>query len=701
MESFFIYLLKSSSILVLFLMAYHLFLKRETFFTSNRLFLILGLAASFVFPFVTITKTIYVERSPMLSEVSEITTTMIPNLDSTPAFNWFSILFLVYALGILYFSFRLIYHIHTIQKIKKNGNVLAKDSCYHVRTDKRISPFSFFKHIFYYPNQFSNRELNTILNHEQVHVRQLHSFDILFIEIIFILQWFNPAVWFYKTALKQNLEFIADSEACGLSEDRKAYQYLMLKQTLGNHKITIANPFFNSLIKKRIVMLNQSKSKRVNLLKLFLVLPFLGLFLVGFNTKEVVKFNETEPSHLLIEEPSVEFTSPVKAEDIKRVSSNFGPAKSPFTHTMQFHNGIDLVASPGTDVMASADGKVEISAKSEENGNYLVIKHKDAYSTKYMHLKDRSVKAGDKVTKGQVIGHVGSTGKSTGPHLHFEVLKFKKAINPTSLIPFKTADKFTSPKKTEKEKKVEFVISKNTTDSELKKMKQDLAKDNVDFSYTVVHNDAREIIDISVEVSGKGENGSSFKNSYNASDDDGISPLVIFIDKANNLVSIGSKGSHKSGISKINSNSNQVWISSGDTNSKEIVIKKENGTNKVFINGEEKEIDEEFHEKNVSISVNGSSDTDSNTSIVINEGSENDSNVKVISKSDNSFKFTTTGSGNPLFVIDGKKSNEEALKKLAPSEIESINVLKGEVAEKKYGKDAKDGVVEITTKEKN
>lgn len=249
MEVFFEHLVKSSCILFLFLVVYHVFLKKETFFTSNRLFLIGGLLTSFLLPFITITKIIYVE--PTVISVTELSDsqTVISQFESPEPFDWSSFLLIIYVLGIIYFTMRFLLQLRAIQNIIKNSEVIAEDHFYHVQTNKEISPFSFFKHIFYYPKQFSITELKTIISHEKVHATGLHSIDILLTEIVLILQWFNPAIWFYKTIVKQNLEFLADSRTCETGGDKKHYQYLMLQQAADNHKITIANPFFNSIIK--------------------------------------------------------------------------------------------------------------------------------------------------------------------------------------------------------------------------------------------------------------------------------------------------------------------------------------------------------------------------------------------------------------------------------------------------------------------
>ena len=267
MESFFIHLLKSSAVLLLFITVYQLFLKKETFFENNRVFLILGPIIAVALPFITITKTILIQPSVQQKwNVSE-ETIVDPIINET--LNWSSILIGLYSIGLLYFTFRLILQYKKIIKLKKQSEIVKDAQFTHVKTNKRISPFSFFNNIFYYPKQFTEAELFTIITHEKVHVIDKHSVDVLITEIVSIILWFNPFIWWYKII------------------DKKSYQYLMLKQTVSSQTFSIINPFFNSFIKKRIVMINQQPSKKSNQLKLFIILPAIVLFLMSFNTKEV------------------------------------------------------------------------------------------------------------------------------------------------------------------------------------------------------------------------------------------------------------------------------------------------------------------------------------------------------------------------------------------------------------------------------
>jgi murein DD-endopeptidase MepM/ murein hydrolase activator NlpD len=122
---------------------------------------------------------------------------------------------------------------------------------------------------------------------------------------------------------------------------------------------------------------------------------------------------------------------PVSNHDLRRLSSFFGYRTDPFYKVTKFHEGVDFSAPPGTDVYATGDGTVVEGDRSKAGyGNQIVIDHGFGYKTMYAHLQSYKVRAGDKVKRGQIIGTVGSTGKSTSPHLHYEVWKNNKPVDP-------------------------------------------------------------------------------------------------------------------------------------------------------------------------------------------------------------------------------------------------------------------------------
>ena len=117
-----------------------------------------------------------------------------------------------------------------------------------------------------------------------------------------------------------------------------------------------------------------------------------------------------------------------------RISSGFGHRKDPFHKRMAFHSGIDINSAFGSEVVSTAKGIVEKAGWCDGYGKCVVIKHRDGYKTLYGHLSKVSVKRGQKIESGQLIGKVGSTGRSTGPHLHYEVIKNRKKLNPKKYL---------------------------------------------------------------------------------------------------------------------------------------------------------------------------------------------------------------------------------------------------------------------------
>jgi len=116
------------------------------------------------------------------------------------------------------------------------------------------------------------------------------------------------------------------------------------------------------------------------------------------------------------------------------LSSNFGKRADPFTGKQEFHKGVDFAGKEGSDVMAVGDGVVTWSGKRSGYGNLVEINHGNGYVTRYGHNEKLLVKVGDTVKKSQMIALMGSTGRSTGPHVHFEVLHNGKAVNPSPYI---------------------------------------------------------------------------------------------------------------------------------------------------------------------------------------------------------------------------------------------------------------------------
>ena len=123
---------------------------------------------------------------------------------------------------------------------------------------------------------------------------------------------------------------------------------------------------------------------------------------------------------------------PISNKDLKQTASGYGIRIDPIYKTTKFHSGMDFSANPGTDVYATGNGTVVSAGWETAYGNTIEINHGFGYRTRYAHLQSIKVKVGQKVVRGEVIGGVGSSGKSTGPHLHYEVVVKGEKVNPVN-----------------------------------------------------------------------------------------------------------------------------------------------------------------------------------------------------------------------------------------------------------------------------
>ncbi len=164
----------------------------------------------------------------------------------------------------------------------------------------------------------------------------------------------------------------------------------------------------------------KNTSKRMDVLSKELVVQSKSL-------DEILKLAK-EKNKLLAAIPAIQ---PIRNENLKQMASGFGYRSDPFTKARKFHAGMDFTAKSGTPIFATGDGIVEKADNTASGyGNHIVIRHGYGYETLYGHLSKYKVRRGEKVKRGDVIGYVGSTGRSEAPHLHYEVHKNDEVVNP-------------------------------------------------------------------------------------------------------------------------------------------------------------------------------------------------------------------------------------------------------------------------------
>jgi beta-lactamase regulating signal transducer with metallopeptidase domain len=296
METIFIYLLKSSGLIALFYIAYHFLVRKETFFNSNRWFLITGLFTSLLLPLFSIKKIVYVERPKINLEdlvVYADTNSKIQEVSAVETFDWIQLVWVSYFIIALFLLLKIAINFMSLFQMLYQKQKVKKEQFTLVDLNHNIAPFSFFNYIVFNSSLYTEEELQSILLHEKVHSREKHSFDVIVAKIFCILFWFNPFVWSYKKAIIQNLEYIADQKAVQQLQNPKVYQRALLKAITHQNCLSITNHFYQSLIKKRIVMLNTHQSKKRNSWKYILVIPALIGFVLLFQIKTIAQERES------------------------------------------------------------------------------------------------------------------------------------------------------------------------------------------------------------------------------------------------------------------------------------------------------------------------------------------------------------------------------------------------------------------------
>ena len=273
------YLLQIVAFQLLFLMAYDFLLKKETFFGWNRIYLLLTPMISLLLPFIQIEGIRQAIPEPYLIELPAVIVGSATEATTTAStalfrFSWMYVWYAGMTLSALFFVIKLI----KLQKFTQTAKRAHHDSL-----DIRLLPgtnsaFTLFNTI-YLGEELSETQKRQILLHEQIHVKEKHSWDLFFFELMRILLWFNPLVYVFQHRIAALHEFTADRQVA--ARNGRDYYQSLLSQVFQTNRISFINTFFNhSLIKNRIVMLQKSNSKKILKFKYLLLVPIVCAMLI-------------------------------------------------------------------------------------------------------------------------------------------------------------------------------------------------------------------------------------------------------------------------------------------------------------------------------------------------------------------------------------------------------------------------------------
>ena len=291
-----------------FLLVYEMFLKKETFFTANRWYLLLTPVLSLILPFASFSALSEVLPASAVTAINN--TIKLPEVfiggnqpqvqqlptvhikaEKTAAVNWWLV---AYALGSFMSLVLFLKRWRVIGKLFQFKAEDKKDFKIVEIPNSRMA-FTFLKTVFL-GSEISPEEREQILEHELIHVSQKHSLDLLFFEILKLLFWFNPLVYIFQNRIAALHEFIAD-EAVVKKTSKKHYFNQLLNSAFDTQNLSFTNQFFNkSLIKKRIVMLQKNKSTTIAKFKFLLVVPVLAMMLIYVSCSDERDVSSDDPT---------------------------------------------------------------------------------------------------------------------------------------------------------------------------------------------------------------------------------------------------------------------------------------------------------------------------------------------------------------------------------------------------------------------
>jgi len=276
------YLIEVTICWALFYVLYLALLSRVTFFTPNRLYLVLSLLLGLLLPLTPEWTAEMAEQAPAAAYYLQPITIGAQQVEiaiTAPAaretaISWTEVLITIYILGAILAFSRFAFGLYKIGRLYLSSEKRSFTSYRLILTDKDHTPFSFFNFLFWSRKRYYNdKDRQKIIRHEEAHIRGWHSLDIILIEVIKIVFWFSPPVYLYSRAMRAVHEYLADEAVLKTEPRKKHYGHLLIRQSVSGPQIALANHFFHSQLKKRIIMMTKTKSKRQSMGRYLLVLP--------------------------------------------------------------------------------------------------------------------------------------------------------------------------------------------------------------------------------------------------------------------------------------------------------------------------------------------------------------------------------------------------------------------------------------------
>jgi TonB family protein len=370
MMDFLIYDAKVAVLIAVFYMFYRLMLARETFHRVNRLVLLLTAVASFVLPLCVITmhETVTMEAMPVMTVDNLTVDDVAPMPEPVVETPWWQILLpVLFMIGmVVTIGHTLMSMFRILMLIKRSEKHPQSDGttiCVSGNAD--VPPFSWMHYIVMNQSDYAERNA-AILAHERGHIRLRHSWDLLLVDTLTALQWFNPAMWMLRSDLRAIHEYEADGEVLSLGINARQYQYLLITKAASIGGYSLANGISHSTLKNRINMMLHKKSSQTSLLKLLALVPIVGLALAvnAEKVQDVVYTNTVAPSVEELVNEEILQAEPQPAEVVDEAKNK------PITFQVVFSPEDSPIA--GVTVLIVETGKPVKSAETDKDGKFVL-----------------------------------------------------------------------------------------------------------------------------------------------------------------------------------------------------------------------------------------------------------------------------------------------------------------------------------------
>ncbi|WP_343565936.1 TonB-dependent receptor plug domain-containing protein [Sphingobacterium sp.] len=272
MENLLTYIIQANLLLSIIYLGYAGLLKGLTFYSLNRGYFLIGGLFAFMYPFLDL-KSLFVQRGLDMGVVGEQISFYMEDHAAQEKLTLAGLVGMVFILGAALLFLKFLFQLLSLLRIHFHSTADQWKTYFFRNVFIPIVPFSFLNKIYVNKGQHMDAELIDIFKHEDIHVKGLHSLDILLFEMILVCCWYNPFVWFMRRAIRQNLEFLTDQQVLNKGIDRQTYQYSLLNVSKKGTSIGLSNQFNFKLLKRRIMMMNKKRSSKIELSKYAFLLP--------------------------------------------------------------------------------------------------------------------------------------------------------------------------------------------------------------------------------------------------------------------------------------------------------------------------------------------------------------------------------------------------------------------------------------------